>query len=181
MIKPTKEQLISVAGTAMKDIIAPNLSILFCGINPGLYSAASGHHFAKPGNRFWKALFLGGLTDRLLDPFEDQLLLNYKIGITNFVNKATISAAELTTEEYQHGAQVLEQKINQYKPKIVAFLGIGAYRIAFNRPKTILGLQTETIANTQLWVLPNPSGLNAHFQIEQLAELFKELKIATAS
>lgn len=176
MKKPTKEQLLRAKGIKMKDILAPNLKILFCGINPGLYSAATGHHFARPGNKFWKALFLSGLTDHLYSPEEDINLIEKGMGITNFVNKATVSAEELSLDDFKKGTKVLEEKVNRYEPRYLVFLGIGAYRLAFSRPKAKLGLQKEEIGETKLWVMPNPSGLNAHFQVDTLADMFKQLK-----
>ncbi len=176
--KPTREELQAAAGKSVPDVIAPGLRILFCGINPGLYTAAIGHHFGRPGNRFWPALHLAGFTERLLSPYEELELLNNGYGITNLVNKATASADELTREELLQGRQILEEKVLAFQPIYLAVLGIGAYRTAFQRPKASLGLQEETISQTHLWVLPNPSGLNAHFQLDDLASLFRELRQA---
>lgn len=178
--KPTNKQLQQYTGTKMADIIAPNLRVLFCGINPGLYSAATGHHFARPGNRFWKALFLGGFTKQILSPEQDLTLPKMGLGITNFVPRATISANELLPQEFKQGADILEEKVRQYKPEFVAFLGIGAYKLAFNKPLAKLGLQEEMIGKTKIWLLPNTSGLNAHFQVAKLGEIFKELFIASS-
>jgi TDG/mug DNA glycosylase family protein len=160
------------------DVIAPGLRVLFCGINPGLYTAAVGHHFARPGNRFWPALFAAGFTDRLLSPFEEHELLANGYGITNVVERATATAAELSVEEYIEGGRQLETKARRYRPRFIAVLGVGAYRTAFDKPKAKLGLQPESIGETFLWVLPNPSGLNAHYQPKDLARLFKELRLA---
>lgn len=176
--KPTREELQAAAGKSVPDVIAPGLRILFCGINPGLYTAAIGHHFGRPGNRFWPALHLAGFTERLLSPYEERELLNNEYGITNLVNKATASADELTTEELLQGKQILEEKVLAFQPIYLAVLGIGAYRTAFQHPKASLGLQEETIGKTRLWVLPNPSGLNAHFQLDDLSSLFRELRQA---
>lgn len=173
---PSKQELLQAAGKKVSDIIAPNLEILFCGINPGLYSAAVGHHFARPGNRFWKALYYAGLTNRLYGPFEDTKILNLGLGITNLVDRSTASAAELKVEEFTAGRTKLEGKIKRFKPKVIAFLGVGAYRSGFQRPKAQIGLQAETIGETKVWVLPNPSGLNAHFTAEKLGEVFSQLK-----
>lgn len=174
--KPTREDLLAAAGKTVPDIIAKELKVLFCGINPGLYSGAVGHHFARPGNRFWKALHLGGFTDRLLSPFEEAALLGFGIGITNLVPRATAGAADLDREELREGAKKLEQKIRRCRPRFVAFLGVQAYRQAFDRRDAVVGLQTEPIADSRVWVLPNPSGLNAHYQVADLARLFAELR-----
>jgi TDG/mug DNA glycosylase family protein len=158
------------------DLIAPDLQVLFCGINPSLISVVVGHHFARPGNRFWPALHASGFTPRRLAPDEEHLLLESGCGITNIVPRATASAAEITAAELRDGAVALEAKIRQYRPQWLAVLGIGAYRAAFAKPKATLGPQEETIADTRLWVLPNPSGLNAHFTPSDLARLFAELR-----
>ena len=162
----------------MRDLIAHDLSVLFCGINPGLYSAATGHHFARPGNRFWPALYAGGFTERLLSPFEERELLKSGYGITNVVRRATATADELTAEEFKEGGLRLEKKVRRYRPRVLAILGVGAYRTAFARPKATLGPQSEKIGDTLVWILPNPSGLNAHYQPKDLARLFQELKQA---
>jgi double-stranded uracil-DNA glycosylase len=174
--KPTKEEIQAAHGKTVPDVIAPNLRVLFVGINPGLYTAAVGHHFARPGNRFWPALFAAGFTDRLLSPFEEQELLGFGCGITNLVNRATAAADELAAQELAAGGRELEEKVQHFHPRSVAVLGIGAYRSAFNRPKAVLGLQTETLAGAPLWVLPNPSGLNAHYRAKDFAHLFHELR-----
>ena len=176
--KPTKQQLIAAAGKTLPDVIASNLQVLFCGINPGLYTAAVGHHFARPGNRFWPALFKSGFTDRLLSPFEERELLKSGLGISNVVPHATASAAELTREDFILGGRKLAAKIKKYQPRIVAILGVGAYRTAFASPKAIIGEQGERIHSARVWVLPNPSGLNANYQLPELVRLFAELRIA---
>jgi TDG/mug DNA glycosylase family protein len=160
------------------DVIAPDLRVLFCGINPGLYTAATGYHFARPGNRFWPALYAAGFTRRLLTPDEEHELLEDGYGITNVVARATATAAELSAEEYVEGGRRLKSKVRRYRPKFIAVLGVGAYRTAFDRPKATLGLQPEAIGETAVWVLPNPSGLNAHYQPKDLARLFRELRLA---
>src|SRR5262245_31076727 len=175
---PTKQELISAAGKTVPDVISYQLRILFCGINPGLYSAAVGHHFARPGNRFWPALFSSGLTDRLLSPFEEQDLLKSEYGITNIVARATASAAELSGEELREGNKDLRAKVRRYSPRCLAVLGIQAYRISSARRDAELGLQEEAIGDCRIWVLPNPSGLNAHYQPADLTRLFRELRIA---
>lgn len=173
--KPSKEDLQDAIHKTINDVIKPDLKILFCGINPGLYTAATGFHFARPGNRFWKALYLAKITNRLLDPSEQEELLDVGCGITNFVSRTTNAASELTLKEYQEGAKNLEIKILEYKPKILAILGIEAYRKGFQRPKAKIGLQKERIGDTKIFVLPNPSGLNAHFTAETIADLLKEV------
>jgi TDG/mug DNA glycosylase family protein len=176
--RPSKEELIAAAGKTVPDVIAPGLRVLFCGINPGLYTAAVGHHFARPGNRFWPALHAAGFTDRLLSPHEERELLTNGYGITNVVGRATATAAELTNEEFIEGGRKLEAKVRRYRPGFLAVLGVGAYRSAFGQPKAKLGLQPEAIGETSLWVLPNPSGLNAHYQPRDLARLFSELRLS---
>lgn len=174
--KPTKEQLLAATEKTVRDVIAPNLRVLFAGINPGLYTAAVGHHFARPGNRFWPALHAGGFTDRVLSPFEERELLKSGYGITNVVPRATASADLLTKDEIVAGGEKLRAKVLRYRPRVLAVLGVGAYRTAFNRPKATVGRQDEQIGDTVLWVLPNPSGLNANYQAADLARLFRELR-----
>ena len=159
------------------DVIAPDLTVLFCGINPGLMSAALGYHFARPGNRFWPALHRSGFTPRQLHPQEQDELLELGLGITNVVARATAGAAELRPEEYRAGAEVLREKVREYRPRWLAVVGIGAYRVAFNAPKAVMGRQAETLGETGLWVLPNPSGLNAHYTVDKLAEAFREFRL----
>lgn len=174
--KPTKEQLLAATEKTVRDVIAPNLRVLFAGINPGLYTAAVGHHFARPGNRFWPALHAGGFTDRVLSPFEERELLKSGYGITNVVPRATASADLLTKDEIVAGGEKLRAKVLRYRPRVLAVLGVGAYRTAFNQPKATVGRQEERIGDTVLWVLPNPSGLNANYQAAALARLFRELR-----
>jgi TDG/mug DNA glycosylase family protein len=150
--------------------------VLFCGINPGLYSGATGQHFARPGNRFWKTLHLAGFTREQLEPGQRRELLGYGLGVTNLVDRTTATASELSAEELRLGRAVLERKLRRYRPRALAVLGISAYRQAFERPAAVLGLQPERPENTALWVLPNPSGLNAHYQLAALAELFAEFR-----
>jgi TDG/mug DNA glycosylase family protein len=176
--KPTKQQLIDAHGKTLPDVIAPNLRVLFCGINPGLYTAAVGHHFARPGNRFWPALHKSGFTDRLVSPFEERELLQSRIGISNVVPFATATAAELTREDFIAGGQRLAAKAKRYGPQIIAVLGVGAYRQAFDKPKAQIGEQPERIHDTRVWVLPNPSGLNANYQLPELVKLFRQLRRA---
>jgi double-stranded uracil-DNA glycosylase len=158
------------------DLIAPGLRVLFSGINPGLYSAATGHHFARPGNRFWPALYASGFTNRLLKPWEEELLLEDGIGITNLVARATAAADELTADELRAGRRRLLGKVRRFHPRAVAVVGIGAYRQAFECPRAPMGRQPERLEGAELWVLPNPSGLNANHQLPALAKMFRELR-----
>jgi len=176
--KPTKEQLLAAKDKTVRDVIAPGLRILFCGINPGLYTAAVGHHFARPGNRFWPALYAAGFTDRLLSPFEEKELLACGYGITNVVMRATATADQLSRAELNEGGKRLATKVRRYQPGFLTVLGVGAYRAAFGNAKANIGEQEKTIGETRIWVLPNPSGLNAHYQPKDLARLFAELKNA---
>lgn len=152
--------------------------MLFCGINPGLYSGATGHHFARPGNRFWPVLHLAGFTRRLLFPWEEHLLLAEGYGITNLVARATASADELTAAELRAGRRRLERTVRRYAPRWTAIVGIGAYRVAFERPRASFGPQPERLAGSRLWVLPNPSGLNANHQLPDLTRAFAALRRA---
>jgi len=176
--KPNRAALEASAGKTVSDVIAPDLRVLFCGINPGLYSGYTGHHFARPGNRFWPTLYAAGFTDRLIAPAEEHELLLWGLGITNLVERATAAADELTAEELAAGGQKLRAKIRAYHPKVVAILGISAYRTAFNRPRAGLGRQPDPLASAVLWVLPNPSGLNAHYTPTDLARVFGEFRQA---
>lgn len=176
--KPTAEELKTADGRTLPDLVAPGLKVLFVGINPGLYSGATGHHFARPGNRFWPALHLAGITPRRLHPWEEQELLALGYGITGMVRRATATAQELGPHEYRAGARRLEETVRTYRPRLVCFLGMGAYRTGFARPKAQLGLQEEQIEVAPVWVLPNPSGLNAHFTLEDFARLLAEVRAA---
>jgi len=177
--RPTRAQLLDAAGSTVPDLLAPGLRVLFCGINPGLYSGATGHHFARPGNRFWPALHAAGFTDRLLAPWEERLLLEGRYGITNLVGRATATAGELTGAELVAGRRRLERKVCRTAPAWVAVLGVGAYRTAFGRPRAAVGRQAERLGGATLWVLPNPSGLNAHYQLPDLVREFAELRTAS--
>ncbi|MCI0413129.1 G/U mismatch-specific DNA glycosylase [bacterium] len=175
-MRPSSEEILKAVDKTLRDVIAPNLRILFCGINPGLYSAAVGHNFARPGNRFWPALFGANFTDRLLAPAEEKMLLQYDCGITNIVKRATASAEELHKKELIAGAKEVVRKVLHYKPDYLAVVGVTAYRVAFAAPKAKLGLQKDNIGKTFVWVLPNPSGMNAHYQLPDLIRCFKELR-----
>jgi TDG/mug DNA glycosylase family protein len=179
-LKPTARQLEAARERTLRDVIAPDLKVLFCGINPGLYSAATGNHFARPGNRFWPALHAGGFTQQRLWPWEKDLFLAEGFGLTNLVRRATASADELSPDELVAGRRRLAAKVRRYRPRIVAFLGMGAYRHAFASPKASLGEQTERFEGARVWVLPSPSGLNASYQMGALVEVLRKLRQAVA-
>jgi TDG/mug DNA glycosylase family protein len=164
------------AGKPLPDVLADDLDVLFCGINPSLLSAARGHHFARPGNRFWPALHLAGLTPRLLSPEEDGLLPTFGLGVTNVVARPTRAAAELTAAELREGAAALAELVARHRPRVLAVLGITAWRRAFDRPRAVLGRQPERVGGATTWVAPNPSGLNAHHQLPDLARLYAQLR-----
>ena len=176
--RPTRAELEAAHGRSVPDVIAPGLRVLFCGINPGLYSGAVGHHFARPGNRFWPTLAASGFTPRLFSPYEEAELLTLGLGITNLVRRATASADELTDEELRRGAQALQRKLRRHRPRYIAFLGMGAFRSAFGRPTAAVGPLDEEVGGARAWLLPNPSGLNAHYQLPDLARVFEELRRA---
>lgn len=178
MMRPTKADLEAARSRVLRDVIGPKLGVLFCGINPGLYSGATGHHFARPGNRFWPALFSSGFTPRLLTAAEDTLLPSFACGVTNLVARTTATADELAPEELTRGGARLKRKVARYRPRWVAVLGIGAYKRAFNRPAALMGPQPEPLAGAQVWVLPNPSGLNASYQLPALERAFRDLRTA---
>jgi TDG/mug DNA glycosylase family protein len=175
---PTQDQLRAAYGKTIRDVIASDLRILFVGINPGLYSGAVGHHFARPGNRFWPALHGAGFTDRRLSPVEERLLLDRGCGITNIVDRATARADELTEDDLSNGIRRLEKKVRRFGPRWVAFLGISAYQAVVDRQSTSVGPQTAKFGGARVWLLPNPSGLNAHYQLPALVRLFRDLEIA---
>jgi TDG/mug DNA glycosylase family protein len=177
-MRPTAAELAAARAKTLPDVVGPGLSVLFCGINPGLYSAATGHHFARPGNRFWPALHNSGFTPRLMHPSEQDELPAFGLGVTNIVARATARADELTRDELRAGAERLTELAARYEPTFVAVVGISAYRTAFDRPKAAVGPQEERIAGSRLWVLPNPSGLNAHYQADALAAAFRALREA---
>ena len=156
--------------------MAPGLDVIFCGINPGLESAARGHNFARAGNRFWRALHGAGFTPRVLRPEEDGELPRYGIGMTNVVDRPSRGAADLSPEELRAGAARVARLVAEYEPRVVAVVGLGAFRTGFERPKAALGIQPEPVGGRPVWVLPNPSGLNAHYQLPALVRLFGELR-----
>jgi double-stranded uracil-DNA glycosylase len=172
---PDRAALEAARGGRVPDVITRDLDVLFCGINPSLYSAAVRHHFARPGNRFWPAIHGAGFTRELLVPAREGELLHAGIGITNVVPVATASADELSREEYRQGVEALRRKLARYRPRTIAFLGLGAYRLASGRPGATIGLQPEPFAGVVAWALPNPSGLNAHYQLPALIECYAAL------
>lgn len=176
--KPTKAQLLAGIDNRVPDVLAPGLRVLFCGINPGLYSAWARHHFARPGNRFWPALYASGFTERLLRPDEEDELLRFGYGITNMVERATNAADELTAVELVAGAKILERKARRYAPGAVGILGVSAYRVAFGQPHASVGPQPQRLGPSLIWVLPNPSGLNAHFTPKVLARVFRQFRLS---
>jgi double-stranded uracil-DNA glycosylase len=175
--KPTPADLLAAVGKALTDVTAPGLDVLFCGINPGLYTAWAGHHFARPGNRFWPALHRSGFTPRQLAPAEQDELLELGLGITNVVARATATAAELGRDELRSGGRDLVGFVGRWRPAYLAVLGVTAYRTAFDAPGAAVGPQ-PAIGGTRVWVLPNPSGLNAHWQPSALAAEFARLRVA---
>lgn len=178
VVGPGRNDLQAVAGRTVVDVTAPGVRLLFCGINPGLWSAAVGAHFARPGNRFWRVLHAAGLTDRLLDPSEQQQLLSFGIGITNLVDRATAKASEISAHELRRGAGQLASKVADLRPNVVAVLGLQAYRTAFAEPRAAIGRQSEPLACSTVWLLPNPSGVQARYQMPELVTLFGELRHA---
>jgi double-stranded uracil-DNA glycosylase len=173
--RPTRTQLAAAYGQGLADVIGPDLDVLFCGINPGLWSAATGYNFARPGNRFWPALHRAGFTPRRLWPDEQRELLAYRLGITNLVDRATARADELTAGELAAGGAALAEKLRRYRPRYLAVLGVGAYRGAFGYRDAVVGPRPERLGGAHVWVLPNPSGLNAHFTPDRLTAKFAAL------
>ncbi|MFF1794554.1 G/U mismatch-specific DNA glycosylase [Kitasatospora sp. NPDC058263] len=176
--KPTQDQLLAARGSTIADIAGPGLRVLFCGINPGLWSGATGHHFARPGNRFWPALHRSGFTPRQFRPDEQRELLDLGLGITNVAPRATAKADELTADELREGGAALAARVLALRPRALAVLGIGAYRTAFGLRTAAVGRQPEGLGETEVWVLPNPSGLNAHYTLDALAREFRRLREA---
>ena len=176
--RPTRAEQEAARDRTLEDIVGPHLRVLFCGINPGLYSGATGWHFARPGNRFWRVLHEAGFTDRVLHPSEQALLPHFGLGITNLARRTTATADELTAHELRAGGEQLRALVRHWKPDWLAVVGISAYRIAFDAPTGVVGRQDLTIAETRVWVLPNPSGLNAHYQVPELVAAFRELREA---
>jgi double-stranded uracil-DNA glycosylase len=177
-VRPTRAEIAAARGRSIPDLAGPGLRLLFAGINPSLYSAATGHHFARPGNRFWPALHSSGFTPRQLRPDEQHLLIGLGLGITNVVARATARADELDAAELQAGAVALAALAGTLGAAWLAILGVTAYRTAFRRPRATVGLQDDTLGGARVWVLPNPSGLNAHWSAAGLAEEFGRLRRA---
>ncbi|MDX3234368.1 G/U mismatch-specific DNA glycosylase [Streptomyces sp. ME03-5709C] len=176
--RPSRDELEAARDRVIPDVIADGLRVLFCGINPGLLSAATGHHFARPGNRFWPVLHACGFTPRRLDPAEQNELLAYGLGITNVVARATARADELTRDELVEGGMLLRETVERYAPRRLAVVGVTAYRVAFAEPRAKIGPQDRTIGGTRIWVLPNPSGLNAGWSTQAMTEEFGRLRAA---
>jgi TDG/mug DNA glycosylase family protein len=177
-VSPTRAELEAARGSLLPDVLAPGLRVLFCGINPGLWSAATGHHFARPGNRFWPTLHDSGFTPRRLRPDEQLILPGFGLGLTNVAARATARADELGRDELVEGGRVLRAKVRAHGPDWLAVVGIGAYREAFAAPGAAVGPQDRRIGATRVWVLPNPSGLNAHWSAQELAAEFGRLRVA---
>jgi double-stranded uracil-DNA glycosylase len=176
--KPSAAEVAAAADRTLPDLVGPGLRVLFSGINPSLYSAATGHHFARPGNRFWPALHRAGFTPTLLHPSEQWTLPQLGLGITNVVARASARADELTPAELVDGGRLLAKLAETWQPRFLAVLGVTAYRAAFARPKARIGPQEETVGGVPVWVLPNPSGLNAHYTVDTLAAAYAELREA---
>jgi TDG/mug DNA glycosylase family protein len=177
--RPTREQLEQARNRVIEDVAGPGMDVLFSGINPGLYSAWTGHHFARPGNRFWPALHRSGFTPRLLRPEEQWELIDLGLGITNVVDRASARADELSRQELLTGGELLREKVRRLQPRWLAVLGVTTYRVAFGSATARVGRQELTIGNTGVWVLPNPSGLNAHYTPAALTEEFARLRVAS--
>jgi TDG/mug DNA glycosylase family protein len=181
-VSPTRAELEAARGRLLPDVLPrpgdPPLAVLFCGINPGLLSALTGHHFARPGNRFWPSLHAAGFTPRRFAPAEQDELVALGLGITNVAPRATARADELSDDEIRAGGRRLRTLVGRVRPRWVAIAGIGAYRVAFDAPQAVVGRQEATIGGAGLWVLPSPSGLNAHYSAAALAEAFAELRRA---
>jgi TDG/mug DNA glycosylase family protein len=175
---PTRAELEDARSRVIPDVTGQGLRVLFSGINPGLYSAWTGHHFARPGNRFWPALHASGFTPRVLRPDEQGELVALGLGVTNVVARATARADELTRDEIRAGGELLGEKTLLLEPRWLAVLGVTAYRVAFGDPAAKVGPQEITIGRAGVWVLPNPSGLNAHYGAAALAEEFRRLREA---
>jgi TDG/mug DNA glycosylase family protein len=164
---------------ALADLVGPDLRVLVCGINPGTLSGELGLHFARPGNRFWKLLCAGGFTESVLSPAEQHILPELGVGITNLVGRVTAAASELSVSELREGARQLATKVDRLRPRSVAVLGLQAYRSAFRRPGATIGVQPELLGSALLWLLPNPSGLQARYQVPEMSLMYKSLFFAT--
>ena len=178
--RPTAAQLEAARDALLPDVIAPDLTVLFCGINPGLWSGAVGRHFARPGNRFWPALHASGFTPELLGPYRQDELPALGLGLSNVVARTTARADELSADELREGGRILAVKANTYRPRWIAIVGITAYRTAFGHRTAQIGAQPEPIGASRVWVLPNPSGLNAHWTPQTLAGEFARFRAVAA-
>lgn len=172
--RPTRGELEAARDKVVPDVVAEGLRLLLVGINPGLWTAWSGHHFARPGNRFWTALHAAGITPGVLDSSEERELLALGIGITNMVPRATAAADELSRDEIRAGGARVEALVARLGVATVAFLGMGAYRTAFGRPRAAIGRQPDALAGAAAWVIPNPSGLQARYGVDEIAALLRE-------
>ena len=180
----TRAELESYRDAVVPDLIGPDVKLLFVGINPGLWTAATQTHFAHPGNRFYPALLLGGVIDREIDrgvgmtDSDRRHLVDRGIGITNVVRRATAKASELSTDELRAGGAELRSFVREHRPEVVAIAGVTAYRTAFGEPKAVMGRQPERFEGAELWVVPNPSGLNAHETVDTLAAAYRAPAVA---
>ena len=181
MQRPSRADLQAAYGVTIPDLVGPNLRILLVGINPSLWSGAVGHHFGRPTNRLWRTLHEAGFTDRLLHPSQTDALLAAGIGISNLVARSTARADELSDEEIRAGVEPLAALVRRWRPPFVAFLGLSSYRIAFVKPKATVGEQPERFEAARVWLLPNPSGLNAHYQQPALTAAYAELRAAATA
>ncbi|WP_329035215.1 G/U mismatch-specific DNA glycosylase [Streptomyces sp. NBC_00178] len=172
------EESPAARGRVVPDVVAGGLRVLFCGINPSIMTAATGHHFAHPGNRFWPVLHLSGFTSKKLRPSEQRMLLDYGLGITNVVARPTARADELSTEEFRQGGRILAAKVEELRPAWLAVVGVTAYRTAFGDRRAQIGPQERRVGGARVWALPNPSGLNAHWTVETMADEYSRLRSA---
>jgi TDG/mug DNA glycosylase family protein len=177
-MKPTRSELLQAYGAVIPDLVSPDIRVLLVGINPSLYSGWTGLHFARPGNRLWRTLHEAGFTDRLLRPEETDAVLAAGLGITNLVARATARADELADDEIRAGVPTLARLVTSLQVPFVAFLGVSTYRVGFARPKARVGRQDESFEGAAVWVLPNPSGLNAHYQQPALTAAYADLRVA---
>ncbi|WP_377273923.1 G/U mismatch-specific DNA glycosylase [Peterkaempfera sp. SMS 1(5)a] len=180
-MRPTRAEMEAARDRLVPDVLGDDLRVLFCGINPGLWTAATGYHFARPGNRFWPALHASGFTPRCFRPDEQSELTALGFGITNVVARPTARADELTAEEYAAGGRILAAKVARHRPRWLAVAGVTAYRAAFADRRAAVGPQSGTLGDTRIWVLPSPSGLNAHWSAAALAAEFARLREAAGA
>lgn len=175
---PSRAELLTAYGRTLPDLAGPGMRVLLCGINPSLWSGLVGYHFARPANRLWPTLHLAGFTPRRLHPSETDQLLAAGLGVTNLVARATARADELAPQEIRDGLAAVTAVAERWAPAYVAFLGLSAYRIAAGRPRAVVGRQDERLGPSGVWLLPNPSGLNAHYQLPDLVAAYGELRTA---